>query len=96
VVLALKVFQTDKNLSVRTVAKAYNISRKTLTRRYNNQLAQHDTILNSKKLTESEEETIVQYILELVTRVFPPRLSNIKDITNNLLYVRNILNIGRN
>jgi hypothetical protein len=38
VVLALKELQNDKNLSIRTVAKTYNISRRTLTRKHDGQL----------------------------------------------------------
>jgi hypothetical protein len=59
VVLALKAFQTDENLNIRTVAKTYNISRRTLTRRHDGQLVRRDIIPNSKKLTKSEEEAIV-------------------------------------
>ena len=45
-------------------------------------------VLNSRKLIILEEEAIVRYILDLDSRVFPPRRSAIKDIANRLLTKR--------
>lgn len=59
VILALQALQNDKNLSERAVAKIYGVDRRTLGRR-------RDTTPNSRRLTDSEEKAIVQYILELV------------------------------
>jgi hypothetical protein len=44
--------------------------------------------LNLRKLIDLEEEAIVRYILDLDSRVFPPRRSTIKDIANRLLTKR--------
>jgi hypothetical protein len=54
-----------------------------------------DSLVNSKKLTKSEEEAIFQYILELDARSFPPRLSGVEDIANHLLRVRDALPVGK-
>jgi hypothetical protein len=40
---------------------------------------------NSRKLTNLEESTIVEYILDLDSRSFPPRLSGVQDMANRLL-----------
>jgi hypothetical protein len=48
-----------------------------------------------KKLTQSEEEAIVQYVIELDARAFPPRLSGVEDMANQLLRVRNAPPVGQ-
>ena len=95
VILALQALQNDKNLSVSAAAKIYNVNRMTLTRRRAGKPARCDTTPNSKKLTQSEEEAIVQYTIELITRAFPPRLHSIEDIANQLLRVRNAPPVGK-
>jgi hypothetical protein len=42
-------------------------------------------VLNSQKLTILEEEVIIRYILDLDSRVFPPRRSTVEDIANRIL-----------
>ena len=95
VILALQALQNDRSLSVLAAAKIYNVNRMTLTRRRAGQSARRDTTPNSKKLTKSEEEAIVQYILELDARSFPPRLYGIEDIANQLLRVRDAPPVGK-
>ncbi len=82
VILALQALQNDESLSVLAAAKAYNVNCMTLTRRRDGRPARRDTTPNSKKLTQSEEEAIIQYVLELDTRSFPPRLYSVEDIAN--------------
>ena len=94
-ILALKALQNNKNLSLRDVAKIYNVSRTTLTQRRNGRTARRDLPANSRQLTDSEEKAIVQYILELDTRAFPPRLCSVEDMANQLLRVRNEPPIGQ-
>ena len=57
--------------------------------------AQRNTMPNSRWLTDSEEEAIVQYILELIARAFLPRLCSVEDIANQLLRVRNAPPVGK-
>jgi hypothetical protein len=95
VLLALKALQNNKNLSLRAVAKIYNIDRITLSRRRDGKPTRRDSLVNSKKLTKLEEEAIVQYILKLDTRSFLPRLYGIEDIANQLLRVRDAPPIGK-
>ena len=95
VILALQALQNDRNLSVLAASKIYNISRTTLTRRRAGRPARRDTMPNSKKLTQSEEEAIVQYVIELDARAFPPRLSGVEDMANQLLRVRDAPPVGQ-
>ena len=95
VILALQALQRDKNLSIRSAAKIYNIPATTIRHRRDGRTARRDTRPNSTKFTESEEEAIVQYVIELVTRSFPPRLRGVEEMANHLLRVRDALPVGQ-
>jgi hypothetical protein len=88
VLLALKALQNNKNSSLRAVAKIYNIDCITLLRRRDGKPIQRDSLVNSKKLTKSEEEAIFKYILKLDTRLFLLRLYSVEDMANQLQRVR--------
>ena len=72
--LALQAHKGDPKLTTRGAAKIYNVPRTTLRRRMNNICSRHDTVSNARKLTDLEESTIIQYVLDLDSRTFPPRL----------------------
>jgi hypothetical protein len=95
IILALEALKNNNDFSLRAAAKTYNVSLTTLYHRRDGRTARRDTVPNSKKLTELEEETIVQYIIELVTRSFPPRLSGVEDMANQLLRARNAPPVGK-
>jgi hypothetical protein len=57
--------------------------------------ARHDSQPNSKKLTQLEEEVIVNYILDLDTRGFAPRYAAVRDMADNLLAARNGGHVGQ-
>jgi hypothetical protein len=67
----------------------------TLTRRRASRPTRRDCTANLKKLTQSEEEAIVQYIIELDIRAFSPRLRGVEDMANQLLRLRNAPPIGK-
>jgi hypothetical protein len=50
---------------------------------------------NSRKLSDLEEQTIVQYILDLDTRGFPPRLCGVEEMANRLLAERDAPSVGQ-
>ncbi|RKK07464.1 hypothetical protein BFJ66_g17912 [Fusarium oxysporum f. sp. cepae] len=94
--LALEAIQKDQNLSIRAAAKIYGVSDRTIRRRRDGSAARHDTVPNSRKLTQLEEEVIVQYVIELCTRSFPPRLRGVEDMANQLLHTRDASAVGKN
>ncbi|KFY29266.1 hypothetical protein V491_00117, partial [Pseudogymnoascus sp. VKM F-3775] len=53
---------------------------------------------NSRKLTDLEEQALIQYILNLATKGFPPRLSIVEDMANRHLeeqaLIQYILNLA--
>ncbi len=59
VVLALEALQNDEDLSIRAVAKIYDVNCMTLARRRNSKPVRRDTQANLRCLTDLEEQTIV-------------------------------------
>src|SRR5437667_6701764 len=95
-ILALEAMKNDEKLSIRAIAKLYNVPHMTLTNRRASRPTRRDTSPNSRKLTKLEEEAIVQYVLELGTRSFPPRLRDVEEMANQLLRVRDAPPVGVN
>jgi hypothetical protein len=85
VLMAVQAIQKDPLLSISAVAKIYNASRTTISQRLRGRTSRRDISANSRKLTDSEEKVIVQYIIDLDSRAFPPRLSGVEDMANLLL-----------
>ena len=94
-VLAIEAIQNHQMRSILAAAKAYNVSYTTLRQRLAGRPARRDILPNSRKLTDLEEESIVQYIINLCTRSFPPRLSGVEDMANQLLRARDASDVGQ-
>jgi hypothetical protein len=94
VILACQAIQKTPKLSVRKAASIYMVDRGTVTKRLRGITPRRDTVANSRKLTNLEEVTIVEYILDLDSRSFPPRLSGVRDMANRLLADRNASPVG--
>ena len=95
VILAVEAIQNNPKLSIRAAAKIYNVADRTIRRRLAGQSARRDCTANSKKLTQSEEETIVRYIIELSKRAFPPRPCSVEDMASHLLRERDAPPVGK-
>ena len=96
IILALKAMKNGQKLSVRAAAKIYSVPPATLFHRRAGRRVRRDTSLNSRKLTKLEEEAIIRYVLKLGTRSFPPRLSDVEEMANQLLRVRDASPVGVN
>lgn len=93
-ILALQAMERDKKLSLRTAASRYSVPLKTLARRQKGICSRADTIPNSRNLTPSEEQVIVQRILNLYERGFSPGLSVVEEMANLLREVRDAPCVG--
>jgi len=82
VILAIQAIQNNPNLSARAAANIYSVSHATLSRRLKGTASQRDTMPKSWKLTDLEETAILQYILDLDARAFPPQLCHVEDMAN--------------
>jgi hypothetical protein len=86
--LALQALQKDPKLSLRAASKVYSISYTTLNSRHHGRRARTDISANSRKLTDLEEQVLLQYILDLNAKGFPPRYCNVEDMANCILVDR--------
>ena len=86
--LALQAMKKDPGLSVRGAAKIYSVSHATLARRVNGTTSRRDNPPKSQKLKLLEEEMIIERILDLDSRSYPPQLRDVEDMANRLLAKR--------
>jgi DDE superfamily endonuclease/helix-turn-helix, Psq domain len=93
--LALQAIEKDQTLSARAAATIYKCSHATLSRRLKGTQSRYNSMPNSRNLTSLEEVTIVQYILDLDARLYPPRLADVEDMANRLLAERDTPPVGK-
>jgi len=90
---ALKLGQFE---SIRAAAASSDVSDTTLGHRIRGRPSRDDCIPNGRKLTPYEEEAIVQYILDLDSRGFPPRPRDVQEMADLLLAERDASPVGKN
>ncbi|RKK79343.1 hypothetical protein BFJ71_g16262 [Fusarium oxysporum] len=95
ILLALRALQNDPKLSLRRAAGIYQVRYWTLHLRQKGILSTHDSIPKSRKLSDLEEQIIVQFILDLDSRGFPPRLHCVEEMANRLLADREMPPVGK-
>jgi hypothetical protein len=88
IILAIKAIRSSKKINRSNITKIYDILYFILTDRMNSRTLIYKYQPGASKLTELEEEVIIQNILDIDTRGFAPRLASIKDITNYILESR--------
>jgi hypothetical protein len=96
ITLAIKAYTLGQFKSVRRAATAYNVPFQRLSDRLKKITFRPQAPPNCRKLTTTEEQTIVRYILNLNARGFAPRLCEVSDIANKLLAVRDATPVGKN
>ena len=94
VILACQAIQKTPKLSIRAAARIYMVDRGTITKRLKGVPARRDIMPPCQKLTKLEESTIVEYVRDLDSRSFPPRLSGVQDMANRLLADRDAPPVG--
>jgi hypothetical protein len=94
IILALEAMKNKPELTLRRAAIICNVPLMTLSARRDGRPVRRDIIANSRKLTDLEEKTIIQYIIELCARAFHPRLCYMEDMANRLLRKRDAPPIG--
>jgi hypothetical protein len=93
--LVLSAYTARQFQSLRHAAKAFNVPHSTLTSRYNGTTHMLKRRNGRQKLTATEEQTIIQYILDLDSRGFAPRLCEVADMADKLLGVRGGTRVGK-
>jgi hypothetical protein len=93
--LALQAFKNGQFRSLRSAANTYNVPNRTLDGRYKGKPARQDCVPTNRKLTPSEESVIIQHILDLDSRGFPPRFTAVEEMANLLLADRGATQVGK-
>ena len=94
--LALQEARKHENPKLRSIAKIYRIPPSTLHTRYNGTPSRRDISIKSKNLTDLEEEVVVEYILELDAKGFPPRVVHVQNMADRILRQRGTRRVGKN
>lgn len=92
---AISALNENQIQTERRAAATFEVSRATLRRRRVGKPARRDCQPHSKKLTQQEEEVIVDYILDLDTRGFSPTYNAVREMANLLLLRRGGRPVGR-
>jgi hypothetical protein len=85
IILAIEAIRSSKKISRRSAAKIFKVPESTLRLRMNGHTSLSERRPASHKLTELEEDVIVQRILDMDTRGFAPRLAGVEDMANFIL-----------
>ena len=88
ILLALDDIKNGRIKSIRAAAKLYEIPHTTLAGRANGTKARVDTRPNGRKLTQLEEDSLVEWIFSMDSRGAAPRPSTIQEMANILLAAR--------
>ena len=92
--LALQAIQRDPKLSARHAAKIYLLDHCKLSRRLRGIPSRRAILANSRKMTDLEESVLVEHILDLAAKRFPPRLCIVEDMANRIIASRDGERVG--
>lgn len=87
---ALQVIKQVATISRRRAAAIYRVPQKTISSRCAGRPSRADFTPKSRNLTNYEEQVIVEYMIELFARGFPPRLAVVATMANSLRAERNL------
>jgi hypothetical protein len=93
--IALQAYRSGHFRSHRAAARAFNVKQQRLSERARGVPFRPEAMPNGLKLTRTEEQTIVQYILDLDSRGFAPRLCEVSDMADKVLGVRGGKPVGK-
>jgi len=88
IALAIAALKSTNKMSICATAKAYQVPQSTLEARMKGRVAKAEKRNSQHILTVSEEDTLVQYIIDLDTQGFPPQIESVQDIANLLQATR--------
>ncbi len=87
--LAIQAYKLGHFKSLRAVSRSYDVPLSTLSKRYHGIPSRRDTQPATRKLTSTEEEVLLQRILDLDTQGFPPRVAVVRETADIILATRN-------
>jgi hypothetical protein len=95
ITLAIDAIRTPPGLSIHRAAKMFDLPEATILHRLNGQVSKAGATNGNLNLTATEEEVIVQYIMQLDSQGFSPRHADVEDMANVLLAKHNVQRVGK-
>ena len=86
--LVIADYEAGRFRSIRAAAKAYEVPKSTFTDRLRGVQTRRVSQLSNRKLTETEENALIQWIVDLSERGHPVRILHIEHMANQLLSER--------
>ena len=86
--LAMVSYQNKPCQSIRALARAYNVPESTLQTRLRGVHPRSEIVSVNRKLLTTEEQSLVQWILDLNRRGFPPYIIDVRRMADALLAAR--------
>ena len=86
--LGIQTSNNIPNSSHRAIAHSYDVPNTTLHYRIHGRPTRQNAQISNRKLTLTEEETLVQWILSMDGRGLPPRIATVRRMANVLLAER--------
>ena len=86
--LATASYYNNNKQSLRALAKAYDVPESTLRTRLHGVQPRSETVSAKRKLSPIEEQSLVQWILDLDRRGFPPHIIDVRRMADTLLTAR--------
>ena len=93
-ILAIQSLKNNPQSSRRATAKIYNVPETTLRRRMAGTPSKAEQGSATSRLTKLEERVIVEYIIDLDSRGFSPRLCDVEDMANVIAEARDASRVG--
>ena len=87
-VLAAQAFRRGQISSIQAAANLYNVPRTSLSHHLRGRVPRVDSYANGHKLTQTEEQTLLNWVLDMDSRGYPPRISAVGDAAKILLEQR--------
>ena len=98
-IAAVNAYKSGQITSIRAGSRLYRVGHETLRQRVNGTPARADTPANNRIFKDFEERILLEWILDLSERGFPPRKWMVRDTANLLLKNRGTINppvVGKN
>ena len=96
VLLAIKAFQNREIPTITEAARRFEVPRTSLRNRINGHRNRSETRANNYKLTQLEEESLLQWTLSIDSRGSAPRPTMVAEMANILLAERCTQTVGVN
>lgn len=99
ILLAIQAIKNQEISSIREAAHHFQVPRSTLQRRLTGDVFRSESRANNHKLSQIEEESLVQWILSMDSRGAAPRPTTVQEMANMLLATRGstpVQTVGKN